>query len=54
MDVDMNTNTVKYDTNTRWVTHNLSQQKVSNLRLFEKNYFEKKVIHTQFQKEFNF
>jgi hypothetical protein len=49
MDVDMNTNIMKYDTNTRWVTHNLSQQKVGNLRLFEK-----KVIHTQFQKESNF
>jgi hypothetical protein len=49
MDVDMNTNIVKYDTNTRWVTHNLSQQKVGNLW-----FFEKKVIRIQFQKESNF
>jgi hypothetical protein len=39
MDVDM-TNIVKYDMHKRWVIHNLSQQKMGNLWLFEKNSFE--------------
>jgi hypothetical protein len=30
MDVDMITNTMKDDTNKRWVIHNLKQQKMSN------------------------
>jgi hypothetical protein len=33
-------NTMKYDTNKRWVFHNLSQQDVGNPQLFEKNSFE--------------
>jgi hypothetical protein len=36
-------NTMKYNTNKRWVIHNLGQQKVGNLWVFEKK------IHTQFQ-----
>jgi hypothetical protein len=40
MDVNMIINIVKNDTKKRWVIHNLSQQKVGNLRLFEKNSFE--------------
>jgi hypothetical protein len=31
MDVDMIMNTVKYDTNKRWVIHNLNQQEVGNM-----------------------
>jgi hypothetical protein len=30
MDGNMITNIVKYDTNKRWVIHNLSQQEVGN------------------------
>jgi hypothetical protein len=41
MDVDM-MNIVKYDTNKRWVIHNLSQQKMGNLWLLEKLSFEEK------------
>jgi hypothetical protein len=40
MDVDM-MNTMKYDTNKRWVIHNLSQQEVDNSWLFENFSFEK-------------
>jgi hypothetical protein len=40
--VDMIMNAVKYDTNKTWVIHNLSQQKLGNLQLFEKNSFEEK------------
>jgi hypothetical protein len=40
MDVDMITNIMKYDTNKRWVIHNLSQQEVGNLWLFEIFSFE--------------
>jgi len=39
MDVNM-MNTVKYDTNKRWVIHNLSQQEVGNMCLLEKISFE--------------
>jgi hypothetical protein len=35
MDVNMTMNIMKYDTNKRWVIHNLNQQEVDNLRLFE-------------------
>ncbi len=42
MDVNVNTNNVKYDTNKRWVIHNLSQQKMGNLQLFENFSFEEK------------
>jgi hypothetical protein len=52
MDVDMNMNIMKYDTNKRWVIHNLNQQKMGNLRLFGK-FFWKRGIHTQLQKESN-
>jgi hypothetical protein len=34
-------NTMKYDTNKRWVTHNLNQQEVGNPRLFENFFFER-------------
>jgi hypothetical protein len=30
MDVNMITNTMKYDTNKKWVIHNLNQQEVGN------------------------
>jgi hypothetical protein len=42
MDVDMITNTMKYDINNRWVIHTLNQQEVSNPRLFESFSFEEK------------
>jgi hypothetical protein len=42
MDVDMIINTVKYDTNKRWVIHNLNQQEVDDAWFFEKNSFEDK------------
>jgi hypothetical protein len=42
MDVNMIMNTMKYDTNKRWVIHNLSQQEVGNLQLLEKFSFEEK------------
>jgi hypothetical protein len=35
-------NTMKYDTNKRWVIHNLSQQKMGNPQLLEKHSFEEK------------
>jgi hypothetical protein len=35
MDVDMIMNTMKYDTNKRWVIHNLNQQEVGNPWLLE-------------------
>jgi hypothetical protein len=35
IDVNMFMNTVKYDTNKRWVIHNFNQQEVCNLWLFE-------------------
>jgi hypothetical protein len=41
MDVDMIMNIVKYDTNEKWVIHNLNQQKMGNLRLLENFSFEK-------------
>jgi len=50
MVVDMIMNTMKYDTNKRWVIHNLNQQKVNNPQLFEFFFFE---VHTQLQKEYN-
>jgi hypothetical protein len=37
-------NTMKYDTNKRWVIHNFSQQEVGNAWLLEKNSFEKKKV----------
>jgi hypothetical protein len=36
------TKIVKYDTNKRWVIHNLSQQEVDNLQLLENFSFEEK------------
>jgi hypothetical protein len=41
LDVDMIMNTVKYDTNKRWVIQNLNQQEMGNLQLFEENSFER-------------
>jgi hypothetical protein len=41
MDVDI-MNTVKYDTNERWLIHNLSQQELSNPQLFKNFSFETK------------
>jgi hypothetical protein len=41
MDVNMIMNTMKYDTNKRWVIHNLNQQKVGNPRFLESFSFEK-------------
>jgi hypothetical protein len=41
MDVDM-MNTVKYDTNKRWVIHNLSPQEVRNPRFIKKNPLKKR------------
>ncbi len=35
-------NTMKYDTNKRWVIHNLSQQKMGNPQLLEKIPLKKK------------
>jgi hypothetical protein len=40
MDVDMILNTMKYDTNKRWVIHNIKQQKVGNLCFLKQNSFE--------------
>jgi hypothetical protein len=40
MDVNMIMNTMKNDTNKRCVIHNLSQQEVGILWVFEKNSFE--------------
>jgi hypothetical protein len=40
MDVNMITNTMKYDTNKKWVIHNLNQQEVGNSRLFKNFSFE--------------
>jgi hypothetical protein len=42
--MDVNMNIVKYDTNKRWVIHNLNQQKVSNLLLLEIFSFEEEVL----------
>jgi hypothetical protein len=42
MDVDMITNTVKYDINKRWVIHNLNQQEVGNVGFFKNISFEEK------------
>jgi hypothetical protein len=50
MDVDMIMNIVKYDTNKRWVIHNLNQQFATSWKLF---YWRKGVIHIQLQKESN-
>jgi hypothetical protein len=41
MDVNMFMNTMKYDTNKRWVIHNFNQQEVCNLWLIEKLYLKK-------------
>jgi hypothetical protein len=35
MDVNMIMNTVKYDTNKRWVIHNFNQQEMGNLWLLK-------------------
>jgi hypothetical protein len=40
MDVNMITNVVKYNTNKRWVVHNLNEQEVDNPWLLEKKSFE--------------
>jgi hypothetical protein len=40
LDVDMIMNTMKYDTNKRWVIHNFNQQEMGNSRFFEKKSFE--------------
>jgi hypothetical protein len=42
-------NTVKYDTNKRWVIHNFNQHEMSNPWLFRRE-----VIHAQLQKESSF
>jgi hypothetical protein len=42
INVNMIMNLVKYNTNKRWVIHNLSQQEVGNTWLLEKNSFEEK------------
>jgi hypothetical protein len=40
MDVNMIMNIVKYDTNKRWVIHNLNQQEVGIPQFFEKISFD--------------
>jgi hypothetical protein len=40
LDIDVSMNTVKYDTNKRWVIHNLSQQEVGNPWVLENFSFE--------------
>jgi hypothetical protein len=46
MVVDMIMNTMKYDTNKRWVIHNLNQQEVGNPQLFENFSFKEKYPHS--------